>query len=82
VKESTRLHNEAQKRSVDIRCGVSVYNLEKDKDFWNVHTNTGTLIAPYVLVATGAAEFPIPVPGWTLPGVMSIGAAQVMTNVH
>ncbi|MEH6987021.1 NAD(P)/FAD-dependent oxidoreductase [Cytobacillus firmus] len=82
IKESTRLHNEAQKLSVDMRCGVSVYNLEKDKDCWNVHTNTGTLIAPYVLVATGAAEFPIPVPGWTLPGVMSIGAAQVMTNVH
>ncbi|MCM3529208.1 FAD-dependent oxidoreductase [Cytobacillus oceanisediminis] len=82
IKESTRMHNEAQKLSVDIRCGVSVYNLEKDKDCWNVHTNIGTLIAPYVLVATGAAEFPIPVPGWTLPGVMSIGAAQVMTNVH
>jgi sarcosine oxidase subunit alpha len=24
----------------------------------------------------------VPVPGWTLPGVMSIGAAQVMTNVQ
>ncbi|MFB3170091.1 FAD-dependent oxidoreductase [Neobacillus sp. 179-C4.2 HS] len=82
IKESERLHNEAQKRSIKIRCGVSVYNLEKDEDSWNVHTNIGTLTAPYVLVATGAAEFPIPVPGWTLPGVMSIGAAQVMTNVH
>ncbi|PFP31423.1 sarcosine oxidase subunit alpha [Bacillus sp. AFS073361] len=82
IKESERLHNEAQKLSVDIRCGVSVYNLEKDEVSWNVHTNIGTLTAPYVLVATGAAEFPIPVPGWTLPGVMSIGAAQVMTNVH
>ena len=68
--------------AIDIRCGVSVYNLEKDEDSWNVHTNIGTLTAPYVLVATGAAEFPIPVPGWTLPGVMSVGAAQVMTNVH
>ncbi|WML24696.1 FAD-dependent oxidoreductase [Neobacillus sp. OS1-33] len=82
IKESERLHNEAQKQSIDIRCGVSVYNLEKDEDSWNVHTNIGTLTAPYVLVATGAAEFPIPVPGWTLPGVMSVGAAQVMTNVH
>jgi sarcosine oxidase, subunit alpha len=82
IKESERLHNEAQKRSIDIRCGVSVYNLEKDEDSWSVHTNIGTLTAPYVLVATGAAEYPIPVPGWTLPGVMSVGAAQVMTNVH
>ncbi len=82
IKESERLHNEAKNLSVDIRCGVSVYNLDKDDGLWNVHTNIGTLTAPFVLIATGAAEFPIPVPGWTLPGVMSIGAAQVMTNVH
>ncbi|MBY0124322.1 NAD(P)/FAD-dependent oxidoreductase [Bacillus sp. S/N-304-OC-R1] len=82
IKESERLHLEAKKLSVDIRCGASVYNLEKDDDGWNVHTSIGTLSAPYVLIATGAAEYPIPLPGWTLPGVMSIGAAQVMTNVH
>ncbi|USK54201.1 FAD-dependent oxidoreductase [Cytobacillus solani] len=82
IKESERLHQEALKQSVDIRSGVSVYNLEKDDDLWNVHTSIGTLTAPFVLAATGAAEYPIPLPGWTLPGVMSIGAAQVMTNVH
>ncbi|WP_078410656.1 NAD(P)/FAD-dependent oxidoreductase [Priestia abyssalis] len=82
MKESERLHQEAKKLSVDIRFGVSVYNLEKEDHLWNVHTNLGTLTAPFVLVATGAAEYPIPLPGWTLPGVMSVGAAQVMTNVH
>lgn len=35
-----------------------------------------------VLVATGAVEVPLPVPGWTLPGAMTIGAAQVLTNIH
>lgn len=29
-----------------------------------------------VIVATGALERPFPVPGWTLPGVMTVGAAQ------
>jgi sarcosine oxidase subunit alpha len=82
IKESHRLHREAENLMVEIRCGASVYNLEKNDDMWNVHTSIGTLEAPYVLVATGAAEYPIPIPGWTLPGVMSIGAAQVMTNVH
>lgn len=82
IKESERLHQEAKRLSVDICCGVSVYNLEKEEHLWNVHTSSGTLEAPFVLVATGAAEYPIPLPGWTLPGVMSIGAAQVMTNVH
>lgn len=82
IEESKRLYQKAEQLAVDIRCGVSVYNLTKEHNLWNVHTSIGTLEAPFVLVATGAAEYPIPLPGWTLPGVMSIGAAQVMTNVH
>lgn len=30
-----------------------------------------------VILATGAMERPMPVPGWTLPGVMTAGAAQI-----
>ncbi|MDX2158978.1 MAG: FAD-dependent oxidoreductase [Hyphomicrobiaceae bacterium] len=32
--------------------------------------------ASRVIVATGALERPFPVPGWTLPGVMTVGGAQ------
>ncbi|THK36730.1 FAD-dependent oxidoreductase [Ensifer sp. MPMI2T] len=32
---------------------------------------------PAVILATGAQERPMPVPGWTLPGVMTAGAAQI-----
>jgi thioredoxin reductase/bacterioferritin-associated ferredoxin len=31
-----------------------------------------------VILATGALERPFPIPGWTLPGVMTAGAAQTM----
>ncbi|MEC3861281.1 FAD-dependent oxidoreductase [Mesobacterium sp. TK19101] len=31
-----------------------------------------------LLIATGALERPMPVPGWTLPGVMTTGAAQIL----
>ena len=31
-----------------------------------------------ILLATGAMERPVPVPGWTLPGVMGAGAAQTL----
>lgn len=31
-----------------------------------------------VIIATGAMERPVPVPGWTLPGVMGAGAAQTL----
>ena len=36
------------------------------------------LTADQVILATGAQERPFPVPGWTLPGVMSAGAAQIL----
>lgn len=35
------------------------------------------LRARHVILATGAYERPMPVPGWTLPGVMTAGAGQV-----
>lgn len=34
--------------------------------------------ADQVILATGAQERPFPVPGWTLPGVMSAGGAQIL----
>jgi len=36
------------------------------------------LDAGAIIVATGAYERPLPVPGWTLPGVMTAGGAQVL----
>ena len=36
------------------------------------------LDAKAIVVATGAYERPVPVPGWTLPGVMTVGGAQVL----
>lgn len=34
--------------------------------------------AKAVILATGAQERPIPFPGWTLPGVLTVGAAQIL----
>ena len=56
---------------------------------WHLAPDTGTLSvvanrasseldARRVLLATGAQERPVPIPGWTLPGVMSAGAAQIV----
>lgn len=50
---------------------------------WKVLLNKGEeLQAEHVIIATGAAEKAIPIPGWTIPGVMAVGAAQVLTNYH
>ncbi|MFN9490256.1 MAG: FAD-dependent oxidoreductase [Betaproteobacteria bacterium] len=42
----------------------------------------GILQAQRVLIATGAMERPLPVPGWTLPGVMSCGAGQTLLKAN
>lgn len=34
--------------------------------------------AGQIILATGAQERPFPIPGWTLPGVMTAGAAQIV----
>src|SRR6202047_5055187 len=34
--------------------------------------------AKHVILATGAMERPFPISGWTLPGVMTAGAAQIL----
>jgi NADPH-dependent 2,4-dienoyl-CoA reductase/sulfur reductase-like enzyme len=34
--------------------------------------------ARHILMATGAQERPFPIPGWTLPGVITAGAAQIL----
>jgi len=50
---------------------------------WRVMLNNGEeLPTDNVLIASGAAEKAIPISGWTTPGVMAIGAAQVLNNYH
>ncbi|WP_233849919.1 NAD(P)/FAD-dependent oxidoreductase [Paraburkholderia sp. HD33-4] len=39
---------------------------------------SGQIRARAVVIANGAYERPCPVPGWTLPGVMGVGAAQTL----
>jgi len=59
--------------------GASVWRLDRGGQ---VHLNDGdkawTVVARRVLIAVGAMERPVPLPGWTLPGVMTVGAAQTV----
>lgn len=38
----------------------------------------GSFAAKRVILASGALERPFPIPGWTLPGVLTAGAAQIL----
>jgi thioredoxin reductase len=61
-----------------------VWQIERasGNDGWDVFMSRGTTAervnARRVLLATGAQERPQPFPGWTLPGVMTVGAAQIL----
>ena len=82
IEESRKLFENAFELGVEILLSTPVNDIENSNNLWTVYTEQGTYQTKKLLLATGAAESPIAVPGWTLPGVMSVGAAQVMTNVH
>ncbi len=73
------LESAFRQAGVEHRCGASVWQVEPDRtvhflrdgDFHEVKTKR-------LLVATGALERPVPIPGWTLPGVMGAAAADVL----
>jgi NADPH-dependent 2,4-dienoyl-CoA reductase/sulfur reductase-like enzyme len=60
-------------------AGATVWSVSHDGDI-GVSCGGGSVLtrARRVIVCTGALERPFPVPGWTLPGVMTAGAAQIL----
>lgn len=59
--------------------GATVWHLDRDRVIGLSVQGASRLIkAGRVILATGALERPFPIPGWTLPGVMTIGAAQTV----
>lgn len=63
---------------IEFRSGSMVWDIAKDLTVTaQCAGKSFQLRAPQLLVATGALERPSPMPGWTLPGVMNAGAAQI-----
>ncbi|MEQ1776461.1 MAG: NAD(P)/FAD-dependent oxidoreductase [Burkholderiales bacterium] len=63
--------------------GTQVWQMEKEQEKKRkVYVTDGVkascIEARRVLIAAGAMERPVPIPGWTLPGVMTVGAAQIL----
>lgn len=72
-----------------ILCSVSVWGVFPG---WQVHlvptdpVNIGSIPevveGSAVIIATGAVQRPLALPGWTLPGVLTTGAVQALVNEH
>jgi thioredoxin reductase/bacterioferritin-associated ferredoxin len=58
---------------------ATVWSLTREREIGvSVAGSAHILRAEQVILATGTLERPFPVPGWTLPGVMTVGAAQIL----
>ncbi|MGE0715486.1 MAG: NAD(P)/FAD-dependent oxidoreductase [Alphaproteobacteria bacterium] len=61
------------------RPGLQVWQVERRGEVLaSDGERTTTFRGGRVLLAVGAMERPVPIPGWTLPGVMTVGAAQIL----
>jgi NADPH-dependent 2,4-dienoyl-CoA reductase/sulfur reductase-like enzyme len=59
--------------------GAVVWQIEDGTRVAFTQNGTGALaVGKRILFATGALERPMPLPGWTMPGVMTAGAAQIL----
>lgn len=60
-------------------CGAVVWSIEDGtRVLYTVQGRASAVTGRRILLATGALERPMPVPGWTLPGVMAAGAGQIL----
>lgn len=59
--------------------GATVWSVTREGEIGVSVAGAARLLrARHVILATGALERPFPIPGWTLPGVMTCGAAQIL----
>ncbi len=65
--------------NIDLRCNTLVWNVTPDRTL-KIYGPDGSdeLQARQLIIASGAYERVMPFPGWTLPGVMTVGGAQLL----
>lgn len=62
----------------EMHWRAAVWAIEADGTvFWSTDGTAHAARAGRILLAPGTTERPMPIPGWTLPGVMTVGGAQI-----
>lgn len=79
ARKANALHQtiDALRNQLDYRPDTLVWNAEEAALDTLHQGRAARLEYSRVIVATGATDRVLPVPGWTLPGVYSLGAAQI-----
>jgi octopine oxidase subunit A len=74
-----RLLSEFHESGALYRPATTVWHIDGEgRLYLAAEGRAQTVGARQILLATGAIERPAPIPGWTLPGVMTAGAAQIL----
>ncbi len=77
--EGTHLTRQFRKSGAIYQPNTQVWKIEPGWQVFLKHQGEVSQVeARRVIVAIGAQERPAPFPGWTLPGVLTVGAAQVL----
>lgn len=77
------LRAELARLGVDVVSRGLVWGIFEGRDVMVVHDGASEHLRPSAIVlATGAYDRPVPFAGWTLPGVMTAGAAQTLVKAY
>ena len=63
---------------IDYLPRTSVWQIADDNVAHFSGASPGVVKARFIVLATGAQERPLPLAGWTTPGVLTVGAAQIL----
>ena len=82
--EGLKLRARAHESKVKFFTGQTVWYARKENGIFELRCSSKEqqvqLFSSALILCTGAFEIPTVVPGWTLPGVTTIGAAQTMVR--
>ncbi|MBN9019309.1 MAG: FAD-dependent oxidoreductase [Rhizobiales bacterium] len=86
-RRGSALRAKAEAAGIALRLGETVWFARRETDGrFDIRTSgprgIARILARALIIATGAYEMPTAVPGWTLPGVMTIGAAQTLVRKY
>ena len=77
------LRARAEQAGVRVETGATVWGAFAPDEIAAIVRGTAVTYHPRRLIlATGAHEAPVPVPGWTLPGVMTTGGLQTLVRTQ
>lgn len=82
-RQGAALRDRALAAGVDFRFGATVWGGFAPEEIAALVEGRNIVFRPRRLViAAGAHERPVPIPGWTLPGVMTTGCLQTLARAN